>query len=197
MTLTCDFRPLFPHNEKLTTGQTISISSFQPTKYKAGAIPHIQASMPAQPSPQSLHRDVRRLLRQPLMSEVTDGSSFMAETTRLFARRYVVVGNHPHFALVELHSLVQRALRLVETGRRPWAVYNQFCKYITQALILTKGLFCGHRRPELDGTFCTICQSDGPENWWHSMACGHHFHEACMFTHLGYDERCPLCRVKI
>ncbi len=131
------------------------------------------------------------------MLEVIQGSSFMADSTRLFAQRYVFVGNQPTFALAELHILVRRALRMVETNRRPWAVYRRFCKYIMQALVLMRGLFCGQHRPQLEETFCTICQSDGPGDWWHSMTCGHHFHVACLFAHLGYDERCPLCRIEI
>ena len=146
----------------------------------------------------TLARTVRRLLRHPLMREVTHGGTFMAETTRAFERRYTRVSNAPRFALEELLRLARQALRMVEGGRRPWAVYERYCVYIMRALVLMKGLFCGRERPELDDTFCAICQSgDDTGPWWYSMACGHHFHVGCVFAHLEFDTRCPLCRVGI
>ncbi len=130
----------------------------------------------------TLARTVRRLLRHPLMREVTHGGTFMAETTRAFEWRYTRVSNAPRFALEELLRLARQALRMVEGGRRPWAVYERYCGYIMRVLVLMKGLFCGRERPELDDTFCAIC---------------HHFHVGCVFAHLEFDTRCPLCRIGI
>ena len=146
---------------------------------------------------QSFQRDARRLLRHPLMREVTNGGVYMSEVTRVFAQRFVFVGNHPGFALAYLHRLVRQALRLVETGRRPWALYRRYLDYSIRSLILMRGFFCGLERPMLADTFCTICQSDADGPWWYSMRCCHHFHVECLFEHLAYDSRCPLCRAEI
>jgi hypothetical protein len=130
------------------------------------------------------------------MQQVTGGSGFMANVTAVFARRYVFVGNHPRFALLQLHRMVQSALRSVESGRRPWGVYSRYNKYAMRVVYLQSGLFCGRQKPMLRESFCTICQSGADGDWWCSMKCSHYFHVKCIFAHFAHDKRCPLCRVR-
>ncbi len=150
--------------------------------------------MPLLPEMQRLMRDLRRLVRHPLMQEVTGGSGYILEVTDLFARRYEFVGQHPRFAKVRLWRMIQCALRSVESGRRPWAMYDRYIEYAMRTLYLQSGLFCSRQRPMLQNSFCAICQSGCDGDWWYSMTCGHYFHVKCIFAHLFHDRRCPLCR---
>ena len=155
--------------------------------------------MPNHPRLQTFHRSARRLLRHPLMQEVAAGDPMLTNAVRHFVRRFTEERfGPPWFALDELHRMVRRALRMVETGRRPWALYERLCVYIRRTLVLMRGLLCGRHRPMLEETFCPICLSDEDGDWWFSMECGpHHFHVDCLFAHLEFDTRCPLCRGEI
>ena len=154
------------------------------------------ASTSPTPRLHTFHRSARRLLRHPLMREVMAGNRFLAEAFPLFVQRFMSAHCHPQFVLLELDLMVSRALRMVERDRRPWALYKRLCDYMHKVLILMRGCLCGYHLLE-PGSFCAICQSDEVGEWWFSMKCGHDFHVGCMFAHLAYDSRCPLCREEI
>ena len=147
-----------------------------------------------QPLVQPLLRSMRRLMRHPLMREVTNNSSFMSRYTYLFARGFALAALEPRFALAELERMVQSALRMVSSGRRPFAIYARYTAYIRRAVFLQCGLFCAGVQPE-DG-FCSICQSNDGGDWWWSLKCDHCFHVGCIFAHFAHEDyrRCPLCR---
>ena len=151
--------------------------------------------LPNHPRLQTFHRDARRLLRHPLMQEI--GSQFLTSAVRFFVWRFSIAGL-PWFAVDAMHTMVRRALRMVDSGRRPWVLHGQLSRYIRRACVLVRGFFCGQHRPELEDTFCAICQSGENEGgWWYSWKCGHHFHVDCLFAHLAYDSRCPMCRAEM
>ena len=148
---------------------------------------------------QSFHRSSRRLLRHPLMQEI--GIQFLRAAIRRFVRRFALERLAPPLAQLDvMQHLVNRAQRMVDSGRRPWSVHKFFSCFIRRTLVLmTSGLLCGQHRPEEEDTFCTICQSGDDDGswWWWAYKCEHHFHEGCMFAHLAFDTRCPLCRAAI
>ena len=150
--------------------------------------------MPNHPRLQTFHRSARRLLRHPLMREVMAGNRFLAEAFPLFVQRFMSAHCRPRFVLLELDRMVSRALRMVETGRRPWVLYERLRDYMLRVLVLLRGCLCGYHAPD---SFCAICQSGDVGEWWFSMQCGHDFHVGCIFEHLAYDSRCPLCREEI
>ena len=148
---------------------------------------------------QSFHRSSRRLLRHPLMQEI--GIQFLRAAIRSFVRRFALERLAPPLAQLDvMQHLVNRAQRMVDSGRRPWSVHTFLSCFIRRTLVLmTSGLLCGQHRPEEEDTFCTICQSGDDDGswWWWAYKCEHHFHEGCMFAHLAFDARCPLCRAAI
>ena len=148
---------------------------------------------------QSFHRSSRRLLRHPLMQEI--GIQFLRAAIRSFVRRFALERLAPPLAQLDvMQHLVNRAQRMVDSGRRPWSVHTFLSCFIRRTLVLmTSGLLCGQHRPEEEDTFCTICQSGDDDGswWWWAYKCEHHFHEGCMFAHLAFDTRCPLCRAAI
>jgi hypothetical protein len=153
--------------------------------------------LPNYPRLQTFGRDARRLLRHPLIQEM--GSHYLIFAVRFFVWRFPLAElAPPWFAVEAMHRMILRALRMVDSGRRPRVLYRQLTRYIRRVCVLTRGLFCGHHPPELQDTFCAICQSGENEGgWWYSWKCGHHFHVDCLFAHLAHDTRCPLCRMEM
>ena len=156
--------------------------------------------MPSDYSPemQTLLRDLRRLLRHPLVREVVvgDARAHMLEATDLLARRFTEIGGRPRSVKTTLHRMILGALRSAENGRRAWTFENRYLDTVWKALKLLKGHFCGRICPEAEG-HCSICLSRTGGEWWWLHKCGHSFHVNCIAASLEHDDRCPLCRVHI
>ncbi len=155
--------------------------------------------MPAiSPEMQTLLRELRRLLRHPLVREVVwaNTRAHMLEATELLARRFTAIGERPRFVKTKLHRMILGALRSAENGRMAWTFENRYLKAVWNALRLLSGYFCGRTCPEAEG-HCSICLSRPGGEWWWNHTCGHSFHVNCIAASLEHDARCPLCRARI
>jgi hypothetical protein len=148
---------------------------------------------------QRLLRDLRRLMRHPLVVEVVcaDARDHILEATRLLAQRFTEVGGRPRFVGAKLRRMILGALRSAENGRRSWTFEERYLDAVWQALRLLKGVFCGRACPDPSHCHCSICLSGAGGDWWWLYKCGHYFHVNCIAASLTHDSRCPLCRIEI
>ena len=155
------------------------------------------------PAVQSFGREVRRLLRHELVREVFSPiqREFLGEMTDWYMRRSARVGGRlPDYVGQKLLHFIRSTGRAVDSGDRQATAsfYYQYLDLVLQALRLMSGLFLGRSSScSEQQQQCSICLCRRGGDWWYSQACGHRFHTKCVFTHFGFDDRCPLCRAEV
>jgi hypothetical protein len=150
---------------------------------------------PFSPEVQSFGREVRRLLRHPLVRSAE--TEYLRQVTKMYMKRCMQTTRRPAFIKRDILKLVRSTQRLVDRGISPPPTFHsRYARMLEHAFDILMGYFVGRVPPFYPDAECCICLCRRGGNWWLSPRCGHCFHTKCISALLWHDYHCPLCRIE-